>query len=112
MVTRNKLASRQIHRAPISRRMLQGAAIGLIMISALLYSVNNPDPSWSKYWMVRPLIVVPIAGAMAGVWYFIMDHFRSRGGWKTVLANVASLIGLLFALWIGTILGCVGTLWH
>jgi uncharacterized membrane protein HdeD (DUF308 family) len=49
--------------------------------------------------MIRPLIIVLVAGAMV-VYYYFMDHLRNRGGWKTVLANIVSLIGYLIALWL------------
>jgi hypothetical protein len=80
--------------------MLQGAGIALILISIFLFSVRDPNPEWGKFWMIRPLIIVSVAGAMGGIFYYFMDHIRNRGGWKTVLAYIVSLIGYLIALWL------------
>ncbi len=48
------------------KRMLIGAGIALMPIIFLLASVDQPDPSWSRYWMARPLIIVPLSGAAGG----------------------------------------------
>jgi membrane associated rhomboid family serine protease len=62
--------------------------------------------------MVRPLVITPLAGAAGGVWYFLMDYLRYQGGWKTMVAYALSFIGLFIALWVGIVLGLVGTMWH
>jgi hypothetical protein len=41
-----------------------------------------------------------------------MDHFRARGGWIKIVANIVSLLGFIIALWMGTVLGLDGTLWN
>ncbi len=107
----NNTSSAPVHPASMVKRMLQGAAIALVPITLLLLSVDEPNPAWPEYWMVRPLIVVPIAGAMGGLFYYLMDHLRYEGGWKKVLAILLSVIVYCFILWIGTILGLDGTLW-
>ncbi|PEC35719.1 potassium transporter KefB, partial [Bacillus toyonensis] len=53
--------------------MLLGAGIALILILVFLLGVDNPKPEWGKLWMLKPLIVVPTAGAMGGVFYYFMD---------------------------------------
>lgn len=50
----------------LTTRMLTGAGLALILISIFLVGNNSADPSWGKYWMIRPLLVVPFAGAMGG----------------------------------------------
>lgn len=111
MTTKNDLLQ-TIHRASIGKRMLQGAAIAFIFISLFLFSAGESNPSWPKLWVLKPLIITPIAGAMGGVFYYIMDHLRYQGGWKTALAFLFSLIGYLVALWMGTVLGLNGTYWN
>lgn len=112
MTTSPNTTNQNIHGASLTKRMLQGASIALVLIALFLSTVRNPDPSWPKLWMLRPLVVVPIAGALGGVFYYFMDHFRYMGGWKKIAAHFISLIGYLFLLWIGTVLGLDGTLWN
>lgn len=112
MAQQSNATTRLVHSAPVTKRMLQGAGIALVLIAIFLLGAGEPDPRWPKFWMLRPLIVVPIAGAMGGVFYYFMDHLRYEGGWKKILANFVSLIGYLVALWMGTILGLDGTMWN
>lgn len=91
--------------------MLVGAGIGLALIAIFLLIAGKPDPAWPKLWMLRPLIIVPLAGAMGGVFYYFMDELRFQGGWKKPLANVLSLIVFVIGLWLGTVLGLDGTWW-
>lgn len=95
----------------IAKRMMIGAAVALILISALLITVKNADPAWGRLWFLRPLIVVPLAGAMGGLFYHLMEGLRKRGGWNTIIANIISVLVYVFILWVGTILGLDGTLW-
>jgi hypothetical protein len=110
-MSQTNLTTKQVHAAPVGKRMLWGALIALVLIS-LFISGAETDPSWSPYWRIRPLIVVPFAGAMGGVFYYFMDHLRYQGGWKMIAANVISLLVYIVALWMGTVLGLVGTLWN
>jgi hypothetical protein len=101
-----------IHSASLSKRMLQGAGIALVLISIFLYGAGEPNPEWPKFWIVKPLVIVPIAGAMGGVFYYFMDHLRYQGGWIKALAVLLSLFGYVIALWLGTVLGLNGTMWN
>jgi hypothetical protein len=112
MTRTNNLTSQPIHSSSLAKRMLFGAGIALILIAIFLLLVNNPKPEWGELWMIRPLTIVPLAGAMGGLFYYSMDHLRYQGGWKMILAYILSLIVYLFVLWIGTILGLSGTLWN
>ena len=112
MRQRKNLAAQSVHPAPLGGRLLLGAGIALILIALLLLQVREPNPDWGKLWMVKPLIIVPVAGAMGAAFYFYMDHLRDEGGWRKILANVLSLLVYLIALWLGTVLGLNGTLWN
>lgn len=90
--------------------MLIGAAVGLIIISFFVFGVNEPDAEWGKLWMLRPLIITPLAGATGGAFYYWMDHLTSKGLNK-ILAVILSLIVFIVGLWLGTVLGLAGTLW-
>lgn len=107
----NHLTTLPVHRASAGKRMLQGAAIALSVISLFLLGAGEPNPEWPKLWMVKPLVIVPVAGALGGVFYYFMDHLRYQGGWKGVLAFALSLAGYSVALWLGTVLGLHGTMW-
>ncbi len=89
-----------------------GALIGLILISLFLLSAGEPNPEWPRYWRVRPLVIVPLAGAAGGAFYAFLGGMRSLGGWGRILAYVIGLLGFLIALWLGTVLGLDGTYWN
>jgi hypothetical protein len=112
MTQENNLTTKSIHPASLSKRMLLGGGIALILIIAFLAPVGEPNPDWGKFWMIRPLVIVPLAGATGGLFYHLMDRLRYQGSWKKILANILSLIVYIFGLWIGTVLGLAGTLWH
>jgi hypothetical protein len=111
MTQKNTLKVLPIERASLIKRMLIGALIGLILITIFLLGAQNPNPAWGKLWMIKPLIIVPLAGATGGTCnYFIMQQdFRS--GWVKAMAIIFSFIVFVFGLWIGTVLGLNGTYW-
>lgn len=111
MTQRNNSATQSVHPAPIGKRMLQGAGIALILIITFLLSAGDPKHEWGKLWMIKPLVVVPSAGALGGAFYYFMDHLRGQGGWRMVLAVILSLIGHIILLWLGMVLGLNGTWW-
>jgi hypothetical protein len=91
--------------------MLIGACLGLIVISFFVFGVDHPNPEWGKLWMIRPLIITPMAGSLGGAFYYLMDRLISKGLNKTV-AVVLSLVVFIVGLWLGTVLGLAGTLWN
>ena len=110
-MTQQNVLSGPARRAPLGKRMLQGAGIGLILISLFLLKAGEPKPEWGNLWQIKPLIMVPIAGAMGGAFYYLLAPFRAKGSWQMALGILIGLIGFLFALWIGTVLGLNGTYW-
>lgn len=111
MTARNNLTTQHIHSASLGKRMLQGGGIALVLITAFLISAGEGNPNWPKYWMIRPLIIVPLAGAMGGLCYYFLDHLRYQGGWMKVLAYILSFLVYIIGLWMGTVLGLDGTWW-
>ena len=101
-----------IHRISLTKRMLVGAGIGLLVISFFLFSVDTPNPAWPNYWMIKPLIAVPIAGAMAGMLNYNLDHLRFQGGIMKAFAIVISLLAYVLCLWLGVVFGLNGTMWN
>ena len=111
MIQENEIHEKPVHAASAGKRMLQGGGLALIFISIFLFSAGEGDPDWHKLWMVRPLVIVPLSGALGGLFYYNMDHLRSRGGLRNVLANLLSFIVYIIVLWLGTVLGLDGTWW-
>jgi hypothetical protein len=91
---------------------LLGAGIALALIIFFLANAGEGKPEWPRFWMIRPLVVVPLAGAAGGAFFYFMGSVRNRGGWRKVLAYTISLIVYLFLLWMGTVLGLDGTHWN
>ncbi|MEI9809926.1 MAG: potassium transporter KefB [Bacteroidota bacterium] len=111
MTQRNDLTTQSIHTASLGKRILQEAGIALIPITIFLFCTGEPNPDWGKLWMIKPLIIVPLAGAMGGVFYYFMDHLRYQGSWRMIMSNIISLVVYIIGLWLGTILGLDGTFW-
>ncbi|MES2681263.1 MAG: potassium transporter KefB [Bacteroidota bacterium] len=112
MTQKNNLITWPVSTPALAKRMLIGAAIALLLIVIFLAGAGEPNPAWPRFWMLQPLLVVPFAGAMGGAFYYFMDHQRSRGGGRKILANVLSFLVYIFGLWMGTVLGLNGTMWN
>jgi len=93
------------------RNMLTGAIIGLMLIGFFLYNADAPDPEWPRFWIIRPLLLVPFAGAMGGLFYTFMEPWRNKNGWIKAAAYFLCLIVVLIGLFMGTVLGLDGTYW-
>jgi len=111
MTQQNEIVTQPVHPAPLTTRMLQGAGIALILIIIFLALAGKGDPSWPKSWIVKPLVVVPLAGAIGGLFFYYMDYLRYQGGWRKVVAILLSLLVYMIGLWLGTVLGLDGTMW-
>jgi hypothetical protein len=113
MTQSKNITTQPIHTRSLAKRMLIGAGIALLLIIIFLSGSKEPHPEWGKFWIIRPLIVVPFAGATGGAFYYLFEHFPgNKGGWKKALAITMSVIVYVFGLWIGTVLGLAGTMWN
>lgn len=101
-----------INTASLIKRMLVGASIGLILISIFLIGAGDPNPEWGKLWYIRPLIIVPLAGAMGGVFNYFVAQQDFKHGLVKGLAIIFSLIVFIIGLWLGIVLGLDGTYWN
>lgn len=107
-----KLFAGEIKINSILKTMLLGAFIGFVVISFMVFGVDNPDPSWPSNWRIRPLIVTPLATAFGILSFYLSDVFGVKGDWPRVFLLLISIIFFLISLWLGTILGLAGTMWH
>lgn len=110
-MTQTNDSTPQPHEVSLTKRMLVGAWIGLLLISLFLITAGEPNPEWSKFWRIRPLIVVTFAGAMGGLCNYIIVRFYNQFGVNKIVAIVLSIIIFVFGLWVGTVLGLDGTYW-
>lgn len=114
MTRNNFLTARPIHLGTLYKFMFAGGLIALAIISFFLYDAlqaGTADPNWGKYWMVRPLVIVPLAGAAGGGFIYFM-YSRFQGGWAKILLTLLGIIGFIIALWLGTVIGLDGTYWN
>ena len=95
----------------LGKSAVTGAAVALVFIGVFLMGVNEADPSWPKYWKLKPFLMVPLAGAIGGTFYHLMGYLRTQGSWKKVLGFLFGLLEYIIILWLGTVLGLNGTLW-
>ena len=108
----DNLTSQPIDMPVLAKRMVIGTAVGLVLISAFLFTAGEANPEWGRFWRIRPLVIVPLSGAMGGVfYYFMVNYLRHKQGWQKTIAIVLSLIVCLIGLWLGTVLGLDGTYW-
>lgn len=89
-----------------------GFAIAFVLVTALILSVNNPNPVWGKNWFVRPILLTPVIAATgAGVSYLI-STISFRNQLFNLFKILLCLLAYIFFLWIGTVIGFNGTLWN
>ncbi len=112
MTHENNAPFQQVQAGSLAKLMLLGATIGLGLISFFVLGVDQPRPEWGKFWMIRPLLVTPTAGAMGGIVFYLLDYFRVQGSLQKILANVVGVFIWIVGLWMGIILGLAGTMWH
>jgi zinc transporter ZupT len=112
MTNTNNFTTRPIFTDALRKRMLLGAAIGLIIISFFVISAGSGNPAWGDYWRIKPLLLTPFAGAMVGLCYDVTEPFRQLNGWLGRLFMILSVLGYIIGLWLGTVLGLAGTMWH
>lgn len=91
--------------------MMLGAGIALAVISLFVFGADNTPAEWGKFWMIRPLIITPLAGATGGAFYHFMDRLRAKGEINGAVAIILSLLVYIIGLWLGIVLGLDGTMW-
>ena len=97
---------------PILPAMLLGAGFALLAISFFVFGVDNVPAEWGKFWMIRPLIITPLAGATGGAVYHLLDRLRAKGNISGNVSVILSLVSYVVGLWMGIVLGLAGTKWN
>jgi len=111
MITQtNSTHARTTNSASLIKHMLIGAVIGLAVILNFVIGAHG-KPEWGSLWMIRPLIVCPLAGAGAGLFFYVLSGARAQGGWKKALAIAVGAVVYVVAIWMGIVLGLAGTMW-
>ena len=105
------LTQYQITPKDILIKVLLGWGIGLVVISLFVFGVDDPDPQWPPNWRVRPLILTPLATAFGMLAFFLKNLVRPKGSGMNILIFLVSVLGFVFSLWIGIVLGLDGTMW-
>lgn len=111
MTQSNKFTTPPIDSISLTNRMAAGAGIGLALISVFLSNVTDTDPAWGAYWMIRPFVIVPFAGAMGGLCNYFILHYHKRFGVHKAIAIIISFIVAVVGVWLGIVLGLDSTLW-
>lgn len=101
----------QVNPIAAAKRMLIGAAIAFALILSLLLSVKDPKPEWGTLWMLKPLLITPLAGAGGGAFFYYMTQIVKNNVWAKLIATLVGLVGYVIAIWLGSVLGLNGTLW-
>lgn len=111
MTQENNMNLLRVNPIAIAKRMFIGAAIAFALILSLLLSVDEPKPEWGSLWMLKPLLITPLAGAGGGAFFYYMTQIVKNNVWAKLIAILVGLIGYIIAIWLGSVLGLNGTLW-
>lgn len=86
----------KVHPQSLGIRMLQGAGLAFVLIvlflSLLIFTTDDEVPFLPV--LIFPILAVTFGGACGGVFFYLLDFFRQKGTWQTVVANV--VWGLFF----------------
>ena len=93
------------------RRVAIGASIAFVLIAFFLYMGGALDPKWPKLWYIRPLIIVPLAGATGGFIFHLLEPYRQGGLWLKAAVNLFGIFIYVIGLWLGSVLGLAGVWW-
>jgi ABC-type transport system involved in cytochrome c biogenesis permease subunit len=112
MTQQNSVVDRTGQSSSLKKRMFIGAGIALVLIIVFLSGVNHPNPQWGRLWMIKPLLVVTLAGAMGGLYTYYLQTLLGANGQRRIIIALLSILGFIVAIWLGSVLGLNGTLWN
>ncbi len=100
-----------INAGAVIRHFIFGLIIGFIAISFFVFTVDHAPAEWGPRWMIRPLVVTPLVGGLAGLFLYAGKLLETPSKWMKIVAITGSVLAFLILLWIGIILGLDGTMW-
>ncbi len=108
-MTPNTFLTRSINSRKLLNLAAAGAGLGLILMALFLLPIKHPKPEWGPMWMLRPFVMIALAGATGGAFAYLINWYLDR---HKAVAVVLSIVVYIIGLWMGTVLGLVGMLWH
>jgi ABC-type transport system involved in cytochrome c biogenesis permease subunit len=112
MTQQNSVVDRTGQSSSLKKKMFIGAGIALVLITLFLSGVKHPNPQWGRLWMIKPLLVVTLAGAMGGLYTYYLQTLLGANGQRRIIIALLSILGFIVAIWLGSVLGLNGTLWN
>ncbi len=111
MTTSNSSSPFLFHTPSLLKHALIGALIAFALMAFFISGVDEPHPDWPTYWMLRPLLVVSVAGAIGGAFFSLMKPLRQKPDWSGFAAYFVCFLVYVIGLWMGSVVGLDGTLW-
>jgi hypothetical protein len=88
MIQIENLTKKPLFTDRLAKRMMIGAAIGLVMVSFFVIVAGKGRPEWGDYWRIKPLLLTPLLGAIVGLCYDVTEPLRQIKG----LVHTSALI--------------------
>lgn len=92
----------------LKKRVLQGGGFAMFLVVFSITLVGDGEGQ-SVRSIVLPLLLVPLAGCIGGVVFYITDPMRQERGWWRAAANIVSVMAYCLLLFISYILATNGT---
>ncbi|MFM2337589.1 MAG: hypothetical protein RL115_782 [Bacteroidota bacterium] len=93
-------------------RILIGTSIGLAFIIFFLVTASKPNTEWSSAWWLKPMLVVPLAGALGAIAFSLLISIKTNAGWKKIALYLMAGLVFIIAIWMGMVVGLDGTYWN
>ena len=101
-----------ISRKSLLRHLISGWAIGISITTLIILSADEHKPEWGNWWMLKPLLITPLAAAAGMLAFYLKRFFRRNSNITRIGVFLTSLLLFLLGLWMGIVLGFDGTLWN
>lgn len=80
------------------------ALLGKIVPLALLLFLIIADKESFQLWMLVPLTIIPMGGALGGIFFYLMGFVWFPSGNQKLIAVIFSIILYFVAIWISSVL--------